>query len=75
MSDVQVLELIRQSRQRDDGQLEIIIKSMPIVKEKRKELNESLQILRDDLQSDRLLEQYEVSSIRLIVYRFDYFFS
>jgi len=65
------LELIRQSRQRDDGQLEITIKSMPIGKEKRKELNESLQILRDDLQSDRLLEQYECLPSRSETMTFD----
>ena len=47
--------MIRQSRERLDGEIELWVKS-----KSTNPLETSLQTLRDDLRSSHLLEQYEV---------------
>ncbi len=49
--------MIRHSRERPFGELELVIKSF----NQKNLLEESLQRLRDDLSSNHLIEQYEVS--------------
>jgi hypothetical protein len=51
--------MIRRSRERPFGELELLIKPT----EKKNSLEQSLQILRSDLSSKRLIEQYDVSTV------------
>ncbi len=51
--------MIRNSRERTFGELELLIKPL----EEKNSLEKSLQILRNDLSSNDLIEQYEVSLI------------
>ena len=53
--------MVRHSRERPSAELELLMKP----REEQNSLEKSVQILRSDLKSEQLVEQYEVSLMRL----------